>query len=148
MPAFSQEETLWRISFQRAEKYLLSYSFIDSPQGVMKQVDRVLRMLRTSDADAFRPLSAYHLTTAVLHAWREWPDPCSWTAARLGERLLAVLCWLVHALEQRELRHFFVPSCNLLAHYTPQQCLEAAARLRDIHNEFCLAPEQSIRLQC
>ena len=74
----------------RAEKYLLRHEGLDTPQGVRKQTERIVKMLRTSDPDAFRPLSSYHLRTVVLHTCQQSPDSAVWTSAKLGERLVEV----------------------------------------------------------
>lgn len=150
---FSQEESLWRLSFMRAEKYLLGpeggLPAADSgAQQVRKQVERILKMLRTSDPDAFRPLSSYHLKTVMLHVCQQDSDPAVWVSTRLGERLLEVLRHLIVCLEKATLPHFFVAGCNLLAHYTHQELLATAQRLREIHDELGNNPSQSIRLQC
>ncbi|KAK7473687.1 hypothetical protein BaRGS_00035084, partial [Batillaria attramentaria] len=145
---FSDKETVWRVSFVRSEKFLLHYERLDSPQGVVRQVERILKMLRTADTDAFRPLSSYHLRTVVLHVCQQFPDSNAWVPYRLGEQFLEVLRQLIQALEKGELKHFFVPACNLLGQYNQQELAATAQRLREIHEEFRLAPGHSIRLQC
>ena len=62
--------------------------------------------------------------------------------------LLQVLRHLIVCLEKGSMPHFFVPACNLLAHYTHQELLSTSQRLREIHDEFCNNPALSIRLQC
>nr|KAG5689584.1 hypothetical protein BaRGS_021105 [Batillaria attramentaria] len=131
---FSDKETVWRVSFVRSEKFLLHYERLDSPQGVVRQVERILKMLRTADTDAFRPLSSYHLRDSVTVLYTL--------------SLPQVLRQLIRALEKGELKHFFVPACNLLGQYNQQELAATAQRLREIHEEFRLAPGHSIRLQC
>ncbi|XP_076442072.1 cyclic GMP-AMP synthase-like receptor 1 [Babylonia areolata] len=168
---YSAEESLWRLSFLRAEKYLLGpdHRYLlghrekatlpcsgggvgdaaVAAQRVRKQVERIVKMLRTSDPDSFRPLSSYHLKTVMLHVCHQQsPDSALWVTSRLGERLLEVLRYLIVSLEKGSLPHFFVPACNLLAHYGHQELQAAAHRLRDIHDELCNSPAHSIRLQC
>ena len=62
--------------------------------------------------------------------------------------LLQVLRHLIVCLEKGSMPHFFVPACNLLAHYSHQELLSTSQRLREIHDEFCNNPALSIRLQC
>ncbi|CAG5114696.1 unnamed protein product [Candidula unifasciata] len=145
------DPSLFRISFSNAEKYLLRPAWLENykPTAVCrKDSERILRMIRESDKDAFIPVNCYHIKTILLHDCMRWPEHASWLPEKLAERFLDLLRDLILVLENQNLPHFFIRDCNLLRDYNTEQLRAAAGRLRVIYHDIYSSPSTSIRLQC
>jgi len=149
-PSKADDQSLFRISFSSAEKFLLRHTITDSANMTSSRRDpeRIFRLIRESDKEDFAPLSSYHIRTILLHACSRCPDPKPWGAEHLGQRFLELLRDVIFALDSHELAHFFIPECNLLKQYSPEVLQAAAARLKGIYQDIYTNPHDSIRLQC
>ncbi|KAK0046819.1 protein mab-21-like 2 [Biomphalaria pfeifferi] len=148
-PANPADPSLFRISFSRAEKYLLRkvpQPNPDLPPVSRKDSEKILRIIREADKDDFGLVSSYHIKTVLLHQCMRWPDPMEWLPEKLTERFLELFRDLILSLDRKELPHFFIRNCNLLRLYPPEQLNTAAAKLKAIYEEIILAPSKSIRL--
>ncbi|XP_005095978.1 protein mab-21-like 2 [Aplysia californica] len=149
-PADPADQSLFRISFNMAEKYLLRHVVPENSNlsSTRKDCERILRLIRESDKDDFQPVSSYHIKTVLLHECARWPDLKSWSSEKLAERFLELLRDLILVLDSHELPHFFIRDCNLLRQFAPEQLTATAVRLREIYQDIFASPANSIRLQC
>ncbi|XP_013409851.1 putative nucleotidyltransferase MAB21L1 [Lingula anatina] len=145
-PADPKNEALWRISFSKAEKYVMRYEDFGDPRGRRKQCSSFLKTIREANKEAMRPLVSYHLKTLVLNDCMKWPKDESWTHELLSQRFVGLLWHLDDALERRKLPHFFIKKCNLLAPYDMVDLQELATKVKDIFNDIVVNPLTSSQL--
>ncbi|KAH9488007.1 hypothetical protein Btru_066809 [Bulinus truncatus] len=148
-PTSPLDPSLFRISFNRAEKYLLRKTpqpGTGLPPSSRKDCEKILRTIREADKDDFGLVSSYHIKTILLHECMRRPNPTEWLPEKLTERFLELFRDLILSLDRKELTHFFIREHNLLRQYSPEQLSHAATKLKGIYQEIFLTPTKSIRL--
>ncbi|XP_059146145.1 protein mab-21-like, partial [Physella acuta] len=148
-PANPADPSLFRISFDMSEKYLLRpvpAHGPDLPVVSRKACEKILRTIREADKDEFHPVNSYHVKTLLLHQCFRWPAEGAWGPEKLAERFLELFRDLIFALDNQDLPHFFLRDCNLLRHYPAESLARSAARLKVIYQDVYMSPSNSIRL--
>lgn len=101
-------ENQWRLSFNMAERRLAELMTTKQRQCflVTKGLVKVLKS---------KSISSYSLKT-ILWWMLETGNPEVWEKERLGQCLLIYLDEIIAALEKYEIRNYFMPANNLIAH--------------------------------
>ena len=136
----------WRFSFSEAEN-LLAASLGD----VHRQCFILLKALSTDVLDPPRKvLTSYHMKTVLFWLLERYTFECE-----LGHFFLALLDELLHCLIRREIRNYFMPENNMLAHVHSDFVRDMARKVSDIRRDplkylfqfnrrtlFCFSPEK------
>lgn len=101
--------TQWRISFSRAE-----ISLIRSWKNSQKIVYHLLRYFHKKNPILRKHhITAYHLKTLMLWSCEEHP-PEYWNSRHLVHIVADMLAKLKQCIQEKRLRNYFIPECNLL----------------------------------
>ena len=95
-----------------------------------------MQVLRDKEAGLIH-ISSYIIKSAVLSMVRD-EQLQDWSMANLGRRFMDVLKYLACALEEGRLKHYFVPTVNLLEGLSFPHMLNMESRLKELlRSEKC-----------
>ncbi|XP_060088985.1 cyclic GMP-AMP synthase [Heteronotia binoei] len=123
----------WRLSFSLAEKTLIHYHGNTKTccqangkkccrKNCLKLLKYLLEQLKTKhqNRNQFNKFCSYYAKTAFFHACTRWTSDEEWLPTNLNECFGRLLDYFLECLRKAELKHFFIPECNLF--YTDLKC--------------------------
>ncbi|XP_048351861.1 cyclic GMP-AMP synthase-like [Sphaerodactylus townsendi] len=113
----------WRLSFSLAEKTIIKYHGNTKTccetrgkqccrKDCLKLLKFLLEQLKTKH-NQLNKFCSYHAKTAFFHTCTMWPTDEEWQPINLEECFERLLGYFIHCLKKAELKHFFIPECNL-----------------------------------
>lgn len=125
---FGQEKGVWRLSFSFAETRLLDDCRALLPAFrkllIIFKALRILHMVKPSVGDASEMFKSYHFKVLMLHEAVEFPDSDQWSEDKLSERFLSVIEKLKRCIQEKHLKHLFLPPVNLFNYPAPAFLLQ------------------------
>ncbi|XP_077162885.1 cyclic GMP-AMP synthase [Paroedura picta] len=116
----------WRLSFSLAEKTIIHNHGNTKTcceangkkccrKDCLKLLKNLLEELKTKhkNKNQFKKFCSYYAKTAFLHACTKWTSDEDWCPANLDECFERLLDYFLDCLRKAELKHFFIPDCNL-----------------------------------
>ncbi|XP_015281866.1 PREDICTED: cyclic GMP-AMP synthase isoform X1 [Gekko japonicus] len=123
----------WRLSFSLAEKTIIQYhgqtkTCCESNgskccrKDCLKLLKYLLEQLKTKhqSRNQFSKFCSYHAKTAFFHACTKWTSDEEWLPINVEECFGRLLDYFLDCLTKAELKHFFIPECNLIC--TDSKC--------------------------
>ena len=127
------QAVLWRISFSKIEKALISHAdgtanrkrskktFRKHFMKIFKsflafELDEALRLAKITEDH--RTICSYHFKTLSLNMLNttEYKDASNWKYAHLQDNLRSALSYLYNCVDKKQLYHHFIPNVNILEH--------------------------------
>ncbi|XP_048361789.1 LOW QUALITY PROTEIN: cyclic GMP-AMP synthase-like, partial [Sphaerodactylus townsendi] len=97
----------------------------------LKLLKFLLEQLKTKHNE-LNKFCSYHAKTAFFHTCTMWPTDEEWQPKHLEECFERLLGYFVDCLKKAELKHFFIPECNLFGpDFKCSKLVEAIERERD-----------------
>ena len=121
----------WYMSFSLDERDI--FNAMDQDGGCRKAAVRVLKAMAQEDT-ALKGLSSYVYKTILLDELKENPGK-RWSSDLLGTRVMDLLLRLQMALENHELKHFFIQDDNLLRNVRRITTENIFHRIKNLRNK-------------
>jgi hypothetical protein len=118
-------DNLWYKTVVLDEKY--NMRGIDKGNAVGKWAVRRLKSLKEIEP-GLQPITSYSFEQVLMYLKDEKPDPMFWRENNMKEILVAMLLYMVKALERGELLSYYDASNNAIARLTPVQRDQLANR--------------------
>src|SRR6218665_542358 len=139
-PLHTGADILWRISFSKAESYL-----IESWTREQKDIYYLLRfikqnVIKTLGSSSQTALCTYHFKTLMLWQCEKRPNEF-WMRDNISTAIVTILCEMIVWLIDKNCPNYFIPENNMLDHLPVDHCFSKEIdALSDSLCEECLAP--------
>ncbi len=142
-----QNTKVWQISFSNIEINI--FKDIDADGGIRKKLLRIVKYLKLR-TDWPKVVASYHLKNIVMKMNQNNPSKAFWSDSNLVARFRDVMQTFLTAIEQGDLRSFFIPTRNFYVGKDLKETVEIVKEL--IHtietDPNSLLPSPHLHVMC